>query len=62
MGLMGGKKKKSRDLRIFFASDIHGSERCFRKFLAAAEVYGLPVLMSYIVISSPAIARLFLES
>jgi hypothetical protein len=25
--------------RIFFATDIHGSERCFRKFLAAAKVY-----------------------
>lgn len=25
--------------RIFFASDIHGSDRCFRKFLAAAKVY-----------------------
>lgn len=25
--------------RIFFATDIHGSERCFRKFLNAGEVY-----------------------
>lgn len=28
-----------RALRIFFATDIHGSERCFRKFLAAAKAY-----------------------
>ncbi len=28
-----------RALRIFFATDIHGSERCFRKFLAAATAY-----------------------
>ncbi len=30
---------KRRALRIFFATDVHGSERCFRRFLAAAEVY-----------------------
>ena len=35
---MAGRPKR-RALRIFFATDIHGSERCFRKFLAAAEVY-----------------------
>ncbi len=29
----------TRALRIFFATDIHGSERCFRKFLAAASAY-----------------------
>jgi uncharacterized protein len=26
-------------LRIFFASDLHGSDRCFRKFLNAAKFY-----------------------
>ena len=26
-------------MKIFFATDIHGSERCFRKWLAAAKVY-----------------------
>jgi uncharacterized protein len=25
--------------RIFFATDVHGSDRCFRKFLAAASAY-----------------------
>ena len=30
---------KKRALRIFFATDIHGSDRCFRKFLAAAKAY-----------------------
>jgi Icc-related predicted phosphoesterase len=34
----GGGGKKSA-LRIFFATDIHGSERAFRKFLAAAKAY-----------------------
>ena len=35
---MWGKSKgsKKRELRIYFATDIHGSEVCFRKFLAAA--------------------------
>ncbi len=32
-------------LRIFFATDVHGSERCFRKFLAAAKVYQANVLL-----------------
>ena len=35
---MKGRTSK-RALRIFFATDIHGSEVCFRKFLAAAKVY-----------------------
>ena len=37
--------KKRRALRLFFATDIHGSEVCFRKFLAAAKVYGADVLL-----------------
>jgi Icc-related predicted phosphoesterase len=32
-------------LRIFFATDIHGSERGFRKFLAAAKSYGAGALI-----------------
>lgn len=32
-------------MRIFFASDIHGSERCFRKFLNAAKVYQVDALL-----------------
>jgi Icc-related predicted phosphoesterase len=32
-------------LRLFFVSDIHGSEVCFRKFLAAARVYDPDVLL-----------------
>jgi len=33
------------DLRLFFATDIHGSERCFRKFLNAGSFYGADVLV-----------------
>ena len=40
-----GKAKKRRVLRLFFATDLHGSEVCFRKFLAAAKVYEPDVLL-----------------
>jgi Icc-related predicted phosphoesterase len=36
---------KKRALRIYFSTDIHGSERCFRKFLAAATTYEADVLI-----------------
>src|SRR5579871_3028917 len=44
---MWGKAKgsKKRAVRIFFATDLHGSEVCFRKFLAAAKVYDVDVLL-----------------
>jgi uncharacterized protein len=31
--------------RIFFVADLHGSERCFRKFVNAGKVYGAQVLL-----------------
>jgi Icc-related predicted phosphoesterase len=37
--------KKRRAMRLFFATDLHGSEVCFRKFLAAAKVYEPDVLI-----------------
>ena len=40
---MPGSKKRA--LRIYFSTDIHGSERCFRKFLAAAATYEADVLI-----------------
>ena len=44
--MFGGKKaRKQRGLRIYFATDIHGSERCFRKFLAAAKIYEADALV-----------------
>src|SRR5580700_3398327 len=39
------KPKKKRALRIFFATDVHGSDVCFRKFLAAAKVYEADVIL-----------------
>ena len=38
-------RPKTRALRIYFATDIHGSDRCFRKFLAAAESYEADALV-----------------
>jgi uncharacterized protein len=35
----------ARSLRIYFASDLHGSERCFRKFLNAGPAYKADVLI-----------------
>jgi len=39
------KTKRERALRIFFATDVHGSDRCFRKFLNGAETYDADVLL-----------------
>jgi Icc-related predicted phosphoesterase len=39
------KPSTSRALRIFFATDVHGSDRCFRKFVNAASAYDADVLI-----------------
>lgn len=39
------KGRKEPRTRIFFATDIHGSEQCFRKWLNAARVYEVDVLL-----------------
>src|SRR3981081_1621368 len=38
-------RPRKRALRIYFATDIHGSDRCFRKFLAAATSYDADALV-----------------
>jgi Icc-related predicted phosphoesterase len=43
VGLLG--RKKAPAYSIFFATDLHGSEKCFRKFLKAAEFYGVDALV-----------------
>jgi Icc-related predicted phosphoesterase len=45
LGLRSKKRARRRSLRIFFATDVHGSDRCFRKFLAAATVYEANILL-----------------
>ncbi len=37
--------RKKKGFKLFYASDIHGSERCFLKFLNAAKFYGAQALV-----------------
>ncbi len=39
------RKPRQRGTRLFFATDVHGSERCFRKFLNAAKLYDVSHLV-----------------
>ena len=43
LGVFG--KRRSKPFRVFFATDVHGSDRCFRKFLAGASVYEANVII-----------------
>lgn len=48
MGLLNRRKPPSRsehERTIYFASDLHGSEVCFKKFIAAAKFYGADTLL-----------------
>src|SRR3954470_20846148 len=35
----------AKRLKLYFATDIHGSEKCFRKFLNAGAAYGPDVMV-----------------
>jgi uncharacterized protein len=48
--------------RIFFVADLHGSERCFRKFLNAAAAYRADVLLVGGDVAAKVIAPVFRES
>lgn len=39
------RKDRSSEFRIFFATDVHGSTVCFKKFIGAAKFYGVDVLI-----------------
>lgn len=39
------RRRQRPNLKLFFATDIHGSERCFRKFVNAAKFYDIDVLI-----------------
>jgi uncharacterized protein len=43
--ILGRRSASARGTRLLFATDIHGSDQCFRKFLNAAPVYRTPVLI-----------------
>ena len=34
-------------IKLFFVTDIHGSNVCYRKFLNALPIYGVDVSMTY---------------
>ena len=40
-----GKRPPQKTTRLFFATDVHGSERTFRKFLNAGQYYEADVLI-----------------
>jgi uncharacterized protein len=42
---MFGRKSKGDALRVFFATDVHGSDQCFVKFVNAAAAYKAHVLI-----------------
>ena len=45
MRLPFGRAHRGSRVRIYFATDIHGSERCWKKFLSAASHYGAQTLI-----------------
>src|SRR6202022_607395 len=43
-----GRKKRSpsaEGTRVFFCTDLHGSDVCFKKFVNAADFYGTQILI-----------------
>ena len=42
---MFGKRDNGDDLTLFFATDLHGSNVCFKKFVNAGKFYGAKVLI-----------------
>ena len=40
-----GKGSAGKKIKIFYATDVHGSEKCFRKFLGAGKFYGVNALI-----------------
>jgi uncharacterized protein len=51
----------SKELKLFYASDIHGSEKCFGKFLNAGKFYRAQVLIMGGDITGKAVVPLILE-
>ncbi len=48
LGLFGKKKRspsEDQTLSLYYASDVHGSDQCWRKFLGAGRFYGVQALI-----------------
>ena len=41
----GRRKQRERGQRILFATDVHGSDTCFRKFINSAQLYDINYLI-----------------
>src|SRR4051795_12505781 len=41
----GDKSVAEQTVALYYASDVHGSERCWRKFLGAGRFYGVQSLI-----------------
>jgi len=39
------KKNKKKPTRLFYATDLHGSERTYRKFINAGKFYDVDILV-----------------
>ena len=42
---MFGQSRTADELAIFFATDVHGSNVCFKKFISAGKFYDVKVLI-----------------
>ena len=48
LGLFGKKKRapsEDQTLSLYYASDVHGSDQCWRKFLGCGRFYGVDALI-----------------
>jgi uncharacterized protein len=45
VGLWNKKTSRPKEFTLFYVADIHGSEKCFRKFINAARFYGVDALI-----------------
>jgi Icc-related predicted phosphoesterase len=45
MRFLGKRASNGSQTKICFATDVHGSDRCFRKFLNAGKAYGVDILI-----------------
>jgi Icc-related predicted phosphoesterase len=45
MSFLFSKKPKKESTRLFFATDLHGSERTFRKFINSGKFYNVNVIV-----------------
>ena len=45
MALFGKKKDGGKQTKLFFVTDVHGSETTFRKFVNAGTFYGVDLLV-----------------